>query len=78
MGMSVNAKEFLRDLQSKKPTRSNVSLYLDLEILARFKRACGDAPYGKVLEKFMVEYADSAEPTGARAPSPKTPKSPKA
>ena len=59
--MTVNAKDFLKSVEKQKKTRGTVVMYLDVDLVKRFKAACGDAPYGRVLEKFMTEFADSAE-----------------
>ena len=57
----VDAKDFLKDVAKKRTTRGTTAFYIDLEILARFKRSCGDAPYVRVLEKFMTEFSDSMD-----------------
>ncbi len=59
--MAINAKKYKESVEKKVKTRDTVALYLDIDILERFKEACKPAKYGRILEKFMLEFIESVD-----------------
>ncbi len=57
----MDAKKYIAEAGKKSKTRDTVALYLDTEVLKKFKEACGDAPYGRILEAFMKDFTESTK-----------------
>lgn len=60
--MTVDAKKIVASLNKSK-TRDTVALYLDTDILERFKKACKalNVKHGPALERLMEEFTASVQ-----------------
>ena len=58
--MKIDAKKLLTELKSERGgNRGSVTMYMDKDLFARFKAACGDVPPSKVVEEFIRQFLAS-------------------
>lgn len=61
-GMAVDPKEILKRVRLRgEETKQRVTLYLDTELYARFKKACGAATLSHVMEELARDFTEAVE-----------------
>jgi hypothetical protein len=59
----IDSKKILEKLETK-DDRGAVSFYVSKSLLKRFKKACGKAPFSRVMEELMQNFIDDVDSQG--------------